>query len=357
MAKKSSSKSRAKAAPEPSAAMRIVVLHGSDTLRIRDWTRRLTAALEEVHGEIQRFEFDGETTEPAIVLDELRSYGLLQEHKLVVLTKADQFLAVKDEEDSTPKPRGAPRRRTARQLMEAYAEAPAEDATLILRADSWRASKIDKLVAKVGAVIKFEPPNEAESTGWITREGAKRHKVKVASDAAALLVERLGVSLDRLDTELAKLASFVGEGGAISRDLVVEMVGMSREEEAWLIQQAVAEGDPAAAFRKLQELLQVSQHSDVPLMWSVIDLVRKLYAVSKLLRQGHDEWNAAKAVGVWGDSRSLICRAARQLEPRDLAQLLRDVVRSDFKAKTGQTTSRRSLEVQTLLVADTIGQS
>ena len=70
------------------------------------------------------------------------------------------MLVVPDEDDA-PTPRGAPRRRTARQLMEAYAEAPAADATLLMRADSWRAGKIDKLVAKAGAVIKFEPPNEA----------------------------------------------------------------------------------------------------------------------------------------------------------------------------------------------------
>ena len=333
--------------------MRIIVLFGQDQLRLREWTGQLIEVLNHRYGEIQQFDFDGIEVEPAVLLDELRSYGLLQQHKLVVLNKADQFLANKNEDDEMVSPGG--RHRTTRQLMEAYAATPVEDATLLMKADTWRKSKLDGLIKKVGVIGKFDPPNESEAVAWIIEDGAKRHGVKINRNAAELLVERLGSGLDRLNTELAKLASCIGVGKTINRELVVEMVGLSREEEAWIIQEAMASGDPGNAITKLRELLEVSRHSEVPLMWAVIDLVRKLHAASSLIRQGMDDWTVARQVGIWGEAKNHILRAARQLQPDELAQLLRDAVRTDQGNKTGLGKTRRSLEVLTMRVADSIG--
>lgn len=340
--------------PDPVASMRIVVLHGADSLRKRDWTGRFIDVMTEAFGEIQRFDFDGATIEPAVILDELRSYGLLQQHKLVVLENADQFLVLKEDEDSVP---AGGRRRTARQLMEAYAASPVEDATLLMKADSWRKSKLTELVMKVGAVVRFDPPKDSEAVDWVVGEGAQRHDVKINRNAAQLLVERLGSGLDRLDMELAKLASFVGPGKTVKRELVVDMVGMSREEEAWILQEAMATGDADAALSKLRELMDVSRHNEVPLMWGVIDLTRKLYASSKLMRQGMDDYTVAQQIGLWGESRGPILRAAKKIDSHQLAQLLRNAVMTDKKNKSGMANPRRSLEVLTMHIADTIGSN
>ena len=115
----------------------------------------------------------------------------------------------------TTGPAGLERRRAAsrRRALEAYAENPCAGATLLLRAEKWHRGKLDKLVAKVGAVIKCEQPKDARcrapgpwprariATGWPS-----------ISPAAQLLVGRVGPGLARLDTELAKLAAFVGPG-------------------------------------------------------------------------------------------------------------------------------------------------
>ena len=86
-------------------AYRVVILHGPDEYMRRAHTRAIATALTETHGEIARFEFDGTTVEPAVLLDELRSYGLLHPHKLVILDHADKFLAIKDDKkDEAPEP-------------------------------------------------------------------------------------------------------------------------------------------------------------------------------------------------------------------------------------------------------------
>src|SRR5262250_408977 len=74
-------------------SMRIVVLHGKERFLIEEHSRRLAEMLEQQFGGLEQFRFDGESVQPATVLDELRSYGLMQKHKLVILENAEAFLA------------------------------------------------------------------------------------------------------------------------------------------------------------------------------------------------------------------------------------------------------------------------
>ena len=115
------------------ATMRIVVLHGKEPFLIGEGTARLADALRAAFGSIAKFSLEGETAELAAVLDELRSFALFEPHKLVVVDNADKFVS------------GDQRRRA----LEAYAQNPTEQATLLLRSEGWRPGKFDKLVAKV----------------------------------------------------------------------------------------------------------------------------------------------------------------------------------------------------------------
>ena len=92
------------------ATMRLVILHGAEAFLQTEATKHLQGRLEAEHGEdaVRRFTFDGETAELAEVLDELRTYGLFQEHKLVIVDKADRFLrgGAKPAEDEADAARG-----------------------------------------------------------------------------------------------------------------------------------------------------------------------------------------------------------------------------------------------------------
>lgn len=334
----------AKSAPaktEINASMRIVVLRGKDQYLLTERTRLLANALNEQFGEADRFDFDGETATPAQVLDELRSYGLMHAHKLIVLDKADKFLA----------------REGFRQIMERYAAQPVDEATLLMRAETWRPGKIDKLIAKVGAVIKCDAPTHVQAVKWCAARCVKRYDCQVEPAAAELLVAQIGPDLARLDVELAKLASFVGQGESIGREAVAEMVGLSREEQAWVIQEAIASGDTHSAVVKLRELLAVSRQPEELISWAITDLLRKLHAASQLLGQGVPAGAAARQLRIWGDAQRLILDAARRLPPARFAHLLRTSLDWSWRARRGFGRTPRTLEALTVLVADTIGST
>ncbi len=129
--------------------MRILVLHGKEPYLIASASKRYENLLREEFGDVARVELDGETTELAAVLDELRSFALFEPHKLVIVDAADKFLASPARGEDGKKAAGSPRRRA----LEAYAENPVAQASLLLRADAWRPGKLDKIVAGNGGLV------------------------------------------------------------------------------------------------------------------------------------------------------------------------------------------------------------
>ena len=348
-------------------AARIAVLHGKEAFLIAEGTRRYAEALEAEFGTLGRFQFDGQTASLADVLDELRTFALLQGHKLVVVDHAEVFLAggprARDEADEAadgdgvagdggPAKGEGPRRRRA---LEAYAEHPCPEASLLLRSQTWRPGRLDKLIAKVGAVIKCEPVRDGQAIAWCQKTARDRHGSPIEAAAARRLVERLGPDLSRLDSEMAKLAAYAGEGRPIGEDAVAALVSLGRQEKAWILQGAILSGDPGTALSKLRELLGVSQVPYELAMWAVGDVLRRLHTAARALRAGASPGELRRQLQLFGASGDQLLRVARTCDPARLAQLLQVAVDSDVATKSGLGEKTRNLEVLTLHVADTIG--
>lgn len=318
------------APPEPNpmaepltASMRIVILHGKDSFLIVERLRRFHAALNEQFGEVSRFDLDGATVRTVDLLDELRTFGLLAAHKFVVVDKAEQFVANED----------------ARRALERYAQSPMQEATLVLRADSWRPGNLDKMVSAVGAVLKCDPPSIDDAKRWCGARAQKHYSLPIDADAADALVERVGNDLARLDSELAKFAAYLATEPEpkrrVTKALVTALTGQTREEAAWEIQEALLAGNPAAAIRKVRELIEISQAPEQLLIWSIVDLSRKLHDAARLLGEGTAEGVVAKQVKLWGPSQAPTIRAAKTLGSTRAAQLFREAIDLDRRSKSG----------------------
>jgi DNA polymerase III delta subunit len=143
-------------------------------------------------------------------------------------TTPDDFLSAGAGDDEEGDEKRDPFKRRA---MEEYAKSPVPDATLLMRADTWRKGNLDKLIAKVGTVVECreldmtKAADVATAVAWARARCAKRYECEIDEKAARLLVENAGASLLHLDAELLKLANFVGQGKAITSDAVGQLVG------------------------------------------------------------------------------------------------------------------------------------
>ena len=342
--------------PAVDAAMRIVLIESKDALIRSETTRRLREALEREHGEIEQFVFNGAECDPASVLDELRSFGLMTPHKLVIVDQAEKLLrgpktadpddpdGAADEDEAAQSP--------ARPMFERYADQPAGTATLLLRAETLPKGKLDQKIAAVGAVYRLKEPNDAEAAGWLIARAREAHGATLDRKAAALLVSRLGVDLLRLDSEVGRLAAMVGgEGGAITAVLIDEQVQPSREEKIWTLQGEFLSGDAGRAVGALRYALDVSREPEELVSWALVDLCRKIHAVSLGSQRGDNPRDLAGALRLWGDSASRVLALGRALQPGEARGLLERAIASDRALKQGGD-KRLALELVALALGE-----
>ena len=325
--------------PAFNQSMQIVIMHGKEPFLMKMFTDDFATVLETEHGEIERIIFDGETTDLASVLDEVRTFDLLMRFKLVIVDNADAFLVDKGS--------GV---KSTRKAMERYAESPVNNAALLLRATTWRPGKLDKAVEKVGLVYKLQSLNEPDAVRWCVARCEKEYDCTINPQGAQLLVQRIGLSLNRLDTELQKLSLKVAPNTIVSKDDVSEMVGLSKEEQAWEIQSVVLTGNEGVAMTKLSELLDISRQPKELLMWSVVDLTRRLSAASTMMANGSSDGEVRKTLKLFGDGGNRMVAVAKKKKPSQLAKLFTHAVAVDAKTKSGLLDGRRGLETLTLQI-------
>ena len=304
----------------PDATARVVVLHGKDDYLRSLHTDRLVGLLRDAHGDLDTLRYDGNSDRPADILDECRSFDLMMRPKVVIVDDAEKV--VKD---------------SARALFERYAESPPESATLILRSGAWRPGNLDKLIKKVGAIVKCDTLSPGEAVQWAAGRAVKRHEATIEPAAAVALIERLGCNLGRIDSELAKLAAAAAADGdpvTITTKHVSDLVGRTREEEVWAIQSRLLAG-PEEALGAVREALGPWRQPPVMVMYACVDLLRKVHGASKLAAQGEPPQQISKSLKLWGDSQRAVMGAARQIKPDAAAAALRRVIGLDRDAKSG----------------------
>ena len=268
---------------------------------------------------------------------------MLMRHKLVIVDHADAFLAAKDSQATS-----------TRKVLERYAASPVDSATLLLRATSWRKGNLDKIVHKKGLVFKLQELNAHDSVRWCIGRCAKEHGCDLDSRAAQLLVKRIGTTLTRLDGELAKLAAKVAPETTVAYEDVVEMVGLSREEQAWEIQSVLLTGNSGATMTKIGELIDISRQPRELLVWSVVDLSRRLAAASAMHATGSTAGDIRRSLKLFGNSGDRVLAVAKRRKPKELADLFTDAVAMDAKMRSGKLDPRRGVELLALHVCKTI---
>lgn len=349
---------RRAASSKPAAAdapLRIVVLYGDEPMLKRQHFEALRQTLRDRYGEVETLTFDGAGTALADVLDELRSYGLMQQYKLVVVDDADQFVSA------------------YREALQRYAAAPVDHGTLLLRSVKWNKGNLDKAIEKVGYLTKCEPLKQPAAERWLIERAASHHRRKLDQSTAKLLVRRLGVDLARLDAELAKLSLLAAEDQPIETILIDQVVGRGSDEDAWAVQEAVlaainrservsgareaSEGASRGtgggdAILKIHELVDLSGQPAALVAYFIADLIRKLHVGLMMKRQGAPDKQIAEALKLWGGREIAFMAVLRKLNDRSTTALFDRVMEMDHRAKTGRGETMRNLECFCTLFAD-----
>lgn len=273
--------------------------------------------------------FAGESAGLADVLDEVRTLPFLARTRVAVVENADPFVTAHRKE------------------LEAYAEHPARSGVLVLAVKSWPGNtRLAKVVERTGLAIDCKTPSERELPGWLVELARSRHALRLADDAARLLVELVGPEVGLLASELDKLAVYVGERKTIQRDDVTTMVGAGRVEAIWSVLTAATTGRAGEALADLDRLI-ASGEAPVGLLAAMAFSLRKVYHAGHLRLNRVDPREACREAGIppYPAAVDGTIHQHKHLGPGRVARLPATLLRADLDLKgSSQLTPRAVLE-------------
>ena len=281
--------------------------------------QKLREVLRLLPPDAQRTDVDGERAELAEVLDDLRSFAMFGGGKVVVVRTADAFLT------------------RYREQLEEYVARPSDSATLVLRFDKLPSNqRIYKAIAKTGSIEPCDPPKDLR--GWVVQQAKGAHRVGIAPDAAALLVDLIGDDMGRLDSELAKLAISADAEGVkqIDAGMVGAGVAFQREREMWDMTNELAAGRPAEALRRWRQLVALdpsTEYRAVTWLGMWLENVRKALAMK---RQGVNPAAICQTLRIWPrELQTPFLKTADALGDRGVGRALDLLAEVDHQSKSG----------------------
>lgn len=203
-----------------------------------------------------------------------------------------------------------------------------------------------------GAVRALTIPKRSELPRWIV-ERARAHDATIDPEAAELLAELAGANPVLLETEIEKLATYVGRGSSITIDAVETLVGAVSQDTIFTLVDAIAAGNQARALQLLHA--QTVQTSSTPVDFALY-LIRMLARQIRILLRIHLGQQAGRSTSQIISELKIpryysdrYMRQARRLSVDRLRAAFEQLARLEYGLKSGTADAATGLD---LLVTD-----
>jgi DNA polymerase III subunit delta len=221
----------------------------------------------------------------------------------------------------------------AERAVEALGQIPPET-TVALVAHGKAPAGIAKAVEKAGGeLLTFELPRARDLPKQLVAD-ARELGFQLESNAARLLVERLGPRPMRLRTELERLALWAGEGGSVDAGDLDAMISDTSEEAIWSLADAVVAGDEAETMRVAERL--VAQGEALPrIVYSLAPRLRQALKAASELEAGRPPGEVAKGLSMHPYAAKMLVSKVKGRSPEDLDASIRALADLELWSRGG----------------------
>jgi len=280
--------------------------------------------------------FSAERGDIAAALDQAQTLPMLSPQQVVFLENIEAIEEFADK-----------KREDAVELLESYLADPAPFTVLVLEAAQLdQRMKLSKLLLEKSLVVSVglgDDPNQRNAAAVaLARSLAKEQGVEFEKGAAEDLAECVSADLQRLKTEIEKLATFAGERKTILLEDVASMVISERTTTVWEMADMIASRQGKRALDFLDRLLR-SGEEPIFLLGGLLFMYRKLVEASEV-KGVVNGWQAARALQMAPEKAELALRNARKISKPRLLAGMRAFQLADNRLKGGSEDPRAVME-------------
>jgi len=222
--------------------------------------------------------------------------------------------------------------------LEAYLDNPAPFTILVLEATALdQRMKLAKLLAEKSLVVEVGLGDDLQARQaaavQLARTMSREHGVTLDIGAAEDLAEFVAADLLRLQTELTKLATYVGARKLIRRQDVAALVISEKTTTVWELADLLASRQPKRALEFLNRLLRDGEEP-LQMLGAITWMYRKLIEASEL-KGITNGYQAARALAMRPEQAELALQSARKIPKARLLQGLQSLQSADDRLKGG----------------------
>ncbi len=224
----------------------------------------------------------GRDADVATIIGNARRYPMMAERSVVIVREAQTVVDLE--------------RDPGLKLLVRYLEQPQPTTVLVLchkhrNLDGRKA--LAKAVEKHAVLLTTKKLYENQVPAWLTAY-VKSAGATIAPDAVMLLVQRVGLDLARLASEVDKLVSGRTSGATIDQDAVLAAVGMSREFTVFELQSALVQGNGVQVERITRFFASnPKDYSIIPMIGLLFGFFARLLVLHQQRAGGTINWRAA----------------------------------------------------------------
>ena len=277
--------------------------------------------------------FSAERGEVQSALDQAQTLPMLSPQQVVFLEEAEAIEEFSDK-----------KREDAVKQLESYLADPASFTVLVMEAAHLdQRMRLGKLLSEKALTVQVglgENPDQRNAAAVALAKSLVREQgLAFEPGAAEELAEAVAADLQRLKTEIEKLATYAGDHKIIRREDVSLMVISEKAATVWELADFLADRKPKPALEFLERLLRDGEEP-IKLLGGIAWMYRKLIEASEVT----NSWQAARVLQMAPAKAELAVRNARQISRPRLLSGLRALQRADDRLKSGEKDSRAVME-------------
>lgn len=239
------------------------------------------------------------------------------------------------------------KREEAVKLLDAYLSDPAPFTVLVIEAASLdQRMKLAKVLAEHALVVQVGLGDNANTrlaaATTLARNLAEEQDVQFEKGAAEDLAEAVGSDLQRLKTELDKLAAYASFKKLIRRSDVADLVISEKSATIWELADLLATRQPKKSLEFLDRLLREGEEP-LSMLGAMAWMYRKLIEASEI-KGTVNGWQAARTLGMAPERAQLAIENARKISKPRLLAGLQALQKADDRLKRGSENARTVME-------------
>ncbi|MWV45325.1 DNA polymerase III subunit delta [Paenibacillus sp. HJL G12] len=286
--------------------------------------------------------YDLSDTPLQAVVEEAEMVPFMVPRKLILVQDASVFTAGKD---------NAKMEHRVESLLE-YMKNPAEYSVLVFLVNQEKLDERKKVVKEMktkGTLLSFTPLGSEDLLKWIGKK-VKERDCTLEAGAAEMVVRNAGTQLQTLSAEIDKLCLYAGKGGAISINVVEQLIARNTEQNVFALVEDIANLRVDRALGIFYELLK-QKEEPIKIAALIARQFRIILQVKDLGGQSYSQQQIASQLSLHPYAVKIAGEQARKFQAAQLKQILSRLGTLDFQMKTGAIDKVLGLELFLLRLA------